>query len=125
MPIPAGTIATLSPLLFAILKTRRALPDAFVNIFDLDETTVIIDQTKYDQADVLDETLNWRLFTLAPAPVITAAEIITTVSSAMTLFGVTIVPIAAFDRDHFLVKKADLAAAITRFETLGIKIIKN
>lgn len=116
---------TLSPLVFAILKTKQPIRSAFVNIIDLDEVTVIIEQGKYAPgSDVISAALDWRLFTLAPAPLPEAGELTAKVISAMTTFGVTAVPITAFDREHFLIKKSDLAAAITRFETLGFPVAK-
>lgn len=116
---------TLSPLTFAILKTKQPIRSAFVNIIDLDDVTVIVEKSKYAaNGDVTSAILDWRLFTLGPVSLPEAGEIIARVTSAMTTFGVSIVPITAFDREHFLIKKSNLAAAITRFETLGFKVIK-
>ncbi|SRR3989338_1212278 len=116
---------TLSPLVFAILKTKQPIQSAFANIIDLDNVTVIIEQSKYAaNGDVTGAILDWKLFTLGPASLPEAGKIIAKVTSAMAAFGVAAVPIAAFDREHFLIKKSNLAAAITRFETLGLKVIK-
>lgn len=116
---------TLSPLVFAILKTKQPIRSAFVNIIDLDDVTVIIEQSKYAAgSDVISAVLDWKLFTLGPVSLPEAGELMAKVTSAMATFGVPVVPITAFDREHFLIKKMNLAAAITRFETLGLKVIK-
>lgn len=121
----ASARVTLSPLVFAILKTKQPIRTAFVNIIDLDDVTVIIEQSKYTAGgDVISAILDWKLFTLGPVSLPEAGEIISKVTSAMTTFGVTIVPITAFDHEHFLIKKSNLAAAITRFETLGLQVVK-
>lgn len=116
---------TLSALTFTILRTKQPIRSAFVNIIDLDDVTVIIEQSKYLPGDdVISASPDWKLFTLGPITLDEAGALVTKVTSAMTTFGVTVVPITAFACEHFLTKKSDLAAAITRFETLGLKVIK-
>lgn len=121
----ANTHVTLSPLIFAILKTKQPVQSALVNIIDLDDVTVIIEQSKYAaQSKVISAVLDWKLFTLAPVSLSEAGSIITRVAGAMTANGIGVVPITAFDREHFLIKKPYLATAIIQFETLGLKVIK-
>ena len=39
---------------FAIIKSKKSYPNAFANIIDKNETTVIIEQSKYSGEDVIE-----------------------------------------------------------------------
>ncbi len=39
---------------FAIIKAKKPYPNAFANIIDKNETTVIVEQSKYDEENVID-----------------------------------------------------------------------
>ena len=48
---------------FAIIKSRKPYPNAFANIIDKNETTVIIEQSKYDGKNVIDIEKDWKILT--------------------------------------------------------------
>jgi len=48
---------------FAIIKSKNVYPDAFANIIDKNETTVIIEQSKYDEENVIKIEKSWKLLT--------------------------------------------------------------
>ena len=39
---------------FAIIKSKKTYPNAFANIIDKNETTVIIEQSKYNNEDIIE-----------------------------------------------------------------------
>ena len=45
---------------FAIIKSKKPYPNAFANIIDKNETTVIIEQSKYNDEDVIEIEKDWR-----------------------------------------------------------------
>ena len=58
-----GTVVKVWKERFAIIKSRKVYPGAFANIIDKDETTVIIDQSKYDEEDVISVEKDYCLLT--------------------------------------------------------------
>ena len=49
--------------IFAIIKSKKACPMAFANIIDKNETTVIIEQSKYNDKDVIEIEKDWKILT--------------------------------------------------------------
>ena len=107
---------------FAMIKSKKIYDNAFANISDKDEITVIIDQTKIVEEDVIKIEKDWKIITLDvvfPADVV---GVTAKIATALAKAGVTIMPIAAYSRDHFLVKEKDLEKAKKTFEEIGIKV---
>ena len=48
---------------FAVIKSNRSDPNAFANIIDKNETTVIIDQSKINEHDVIKIEKDWKMLT--------------------------------------------------------------
>lgn len=48
---------------FAIIKAKRPYPNAFANIIDNNETTVIIEQSKYNNEDIIEIEKDWKILT--------------------------------------------------------------
>ncbi|MEA3454009.1 MAG: hypothetical protein U9R12_03645 [Candidatus Caldatribacteriota bacterium] len=48
---------------FAIIKAREPNPNAFANIIDKNEITVIIEQSKYDEENVIEIEKDWKILT--------------------------------------------------------------
>ncbi|HDP37220.1 MAG TPA: hypothetical protein ENN27_05120 [Candidatus Atribacteria bacterium] len=48
---------------FAIIKSKKSYPNAFVNIIDKNETTVIIEQSKYDGKNIIEIEKDWKILT--------------------------------------------------------------
>ncbi|MBE3113366.1 MAG: hypothetical protein IMZ49_01925 [Actinobacteria bacterium] len=48
---------------FAIIKAKKPCPNAFANISDRNEITVIIEQSKYNDDDVIEIEKDWKILT--------------------------------------------------------------
>jgi hypothetical protein len=48
---------------FAVIRSRRTHPEAFANIIDHNEITVIMDETRVDEEDVIEIQKGWKLLT--------------------------------------------------------------
>jgi len=48
---------------FAIIKSKKPYPKAFANITDKNETTVIIEQSKYNEKNVIEIEKDWKILT--------------------------------------------------------------
>ena len=107
---------------FAIVKATKCIDGAFANIVDKDEVSVIIDETKVDvNLDyVIESDCGWKIITLDVKFAFDVVGVTAKISTALAEANVSLIPIAAFSRDHFLVK--DIEKAKNVFENLGIRI---
>ncbi len=107
---------------FAIVKSAKIIDGAFANIIDKDEITVIIDESKIDVNldNVIESDGGWKIITLDVKFAFDVVGVTAKISSALAKAGVSLLPIAAFSRDHFLVKDIEKAKQV--FESLGIEI---
>ena len=48
---------------FVMIKARKAFVNAFTNIVDKNETTVIIEQSKYNDEDIIEIEKDWKILT--------------------------------------------------------------
>ena len=48
---------------FAIIKAKKPFANAFANIIDKNETTVIIEQSKYDEENIIEIEKDWKILT--------------------------------------------------------------
>lgn len=97
---------------FAIMKSRRFYENAFCNIQDDKELTVIIDQTKVDEKDAIEIDKYWKLITIDIVFEFEVVGVMAKLSTALAKVGISILPIAAYSRDHILVKKEKINQAV-------------
>ena len=48
---------------FAIIKAKKLSINSFANIIDKNEITVIIEQSKYNEEDVIEIEKSWKILT--------------------------------------------------------------
>lgn len=48
---------------FVIIKSKKSYLNAFANIIDKSETTVIVEQSKYDEENVIEVEKDWKILT--------------------------------------------------------------
>jgi hypothetical protein len=116
---------------FAIIKAKHTHPEAFANITDKDEITVIIDQSKLrntslseiEKQDLSENEKGWKILTLDVVFPLDTVGILAKISSAMAERGISIMTISAYSRDHFLIREKDMVAAATALESLGISVL--
>ncbi|MFC1558517.1 ACT domain-containing protein [candidate division KSB1 bacterium] len=104
---------------FAVIKSKRIYPEAFANITDKNETTVIIDQTKYNEEDVIEVEKDWRILTFDMILPFGLIGFLAEISKALADEGISIIAASAFSTDHILVKEKNLQKAKRKLESLG------
>ena len=104
---------------FAIIKSKKVYPDAFANIIDKNETTVIIEQSKYSEENVIKIEKGWKLLTFDMVLPFGLVGFLTKVSKVLADEKIPIFAISAYSTDHILVKEKDLARAEEKFKELG------
>ena len=103
----------------AVVKSKKPLPNAFAVIKDKNETTVIIDQTKFRDKDAIEIERNWKILTFDMVLPFKLVGFLSKVSKALADENISIFAISAYSTDHILIKEKDLPKAIKKLESLG------
>jgi len=107
---------------FAIIKSKKSYPNAFVNIIDKNETTVIIEQSKYDDEDVIEIEKDWKVLTFDMVLPFELVGFLAKVSKVLADEKIPLFAISAYSTDHILVKEKDLARAKKKLQNSGFII---
>jgi hypothetical protein len=107
---------------FSVIKSKRAYPDAFANIKDKNEITVIIEQSKYNKDDAIENEDNWKILTFDMILPFELVGFLAKVSEVLADEKISIFAISAYSTDHILVKEKDLAKAKEKLESLGCAV---
>ena len=92
----------------AIVKTKRALANAFAVIKDDRETTCIIDEAKLGAQKFLGYEGDWRMITFDMVLPLSLVGFFAAVSGALADAGVNIFTLSAYTTDHVFVKNPKL-----------------
>jgi hypothetical protein len=104
---------------FAIIKSKKPYPNAFVNITDKNEITVIIEQSKYNNKDVIEIEKDWKILTFDMVLPFGLIGFLAKVSKVLADEKILIFAVSAYSTDHILVKEKDLARAEEKLKELG------
>jgi len=103
----------------AVIKSKKIDPNAFANIMDKNEITVIIDQTKYTEKDVIEIEKDWKILTFDMILPFGLVGFLAKVSKVLADGKISIFAISAYSTDHILIKEKDLAKAKEKLKKLG------
>jgi hypothetical protein len=104
---------------FAIIKSKKPYPDAFTNIIDKNETNVIIEQSKYEDKDIIGIEKDWKILTFDMVLPFGLVGFLAKVSKVLADEKIPIFAISAYSTDHILIKENDLARAEEKLKELG------
>jgi hypothetical protein len=104
---------------FAIIKSKKPYSNAFANIIDKNETTVIIEQSKYNNEDIIEIEKDWKILTFDMVLPFGLVGFLAKVSKVLADEKIPIFAIFAYSTDHILVKEKDLARAEEKLKELG------
>ncbi len=114
--------AVVAPGTFAIVKTKRALANAFAVIKDERETTCIIDESKLGAQKFLGFEGDWRMITFDMVLPLSLVGFFAAVSGALVDAGVNLFTVSAYTTDHVFVKNQKLETAVKALEKLGLSV---
>jgi hypothetical protein len=114
--------AVVAPGTFAIVKTKRALANAFAVIKDERETTCIIDESKLGAQKFLGFEGDWRMITFDMVLPLSLVGFFAAVSGALADAGVNLFTVSAYTTDHVFVKNQKLETAVKALEKLGLSV---
>ena len=109
---------------FAVVKSKKTYPSAFANIIDKNETTVIIDQSNFNEKDAIEIEKDWKILTFDMVLPFGLVGFMAKVSQTLADEKISIFAISAYSTDHVLVKEKDLNKAIKKLENLGCIVEK-
>jgi len=107
---------------FAIIKSKKPYPNAFANIIDKNEITVIIEQSKYNNEDVIEIEKDWKILTFDMVLPFKLVGFLAKVSKVLADEKIPIFAVSAYSTDHILVKEEDLETAKEKLQNLGCVI---
>lgn len=107
---------------YAIIKSKKTYPEAFANIIDNNEITVIIEEFKVDKKDIIKIEKGWKIITFKAVLEFNLVGFLAKISTALANENISIFAISAYSTDHILIKKENLTKAIKALEKLGIII---
>lgn len=110
---------------FAIVKAKRTRPDAFANIIDKNEITLVIEQGKVKKKEVIGIEKDWKVLTFDMVLPFGLVGFLATVSEALADEGIGIYVISAYSTDHILIKEKDIVKAEKKLKKLGCKVVKD
>jgi len=104
---------------YTIIKSKKPYPNAFANIIDKNETTVIIEQSKYNDEDVVEIEKDWKIITFDMVLPFGLVGFLAKISKVLADEKISIFAISAYSTDHILVKEKDLVRAEEKLKELG------
>jgi len=107
---------------FAIVKSKQFNKNAFANINDVNEISIIIDETKINVEDVIEIDKGWKLITFEIKLDFGLIGFISKISSALAEADISIFVISSYSTDHFLIKKEKLDKTLEILKKLEVEI---
>ena len=108
--------------IFAIVKAKKPVKNAFTNIIDNNEVSVILPQNKINKKNVIKADKNYKLLTFNMVLDFSLVGFIAKVSKALASEGIPIFVISAYSTDHVLIKKKYLEKAVKALTKLGFEV---
>jgi len=108
---------------FAIIKSKKSLPNAFAIIKDKREVTVVINQSKIkNNDDIIKIEKNWKILTFDVVLPLDLVGFLAKISKILAEEGISIFVISSYSTDHILIKNKNLDKAINKLKNLGFRV---
>jgi len=107
---------------FVIIKAKKPSINAFANIIDHNETTVIIEQSKYNDEDVIEIEKDWKILTFDMILPFGLVGFLAKISQLLADEKISIFAISTYSTDHLLIREKDLTRAEEKLKDIGFII---
>ncbi len=104
---------------FAVLKSKEIYPDAFANVIDKNEITVVIEKDKYNEDNIIGIEEGWKILTFDMLQTFGLTGFLAKLAKVLAEDRISIFVISAYSTDHILVKEEDLFKAKEKLKELG------
>jgi len=98
------------------------LPKSFAIIQDKTEITVVIDQSKLKEEDVIEMEKDWKLLTIYLTIPFESTGFLSKITKVLANKKISIFVISGYSTDHILFKKKNLTKTKKKLEILGFDI---
>lgn len=109
---------------YSILRSKVTYAEAFANIIDKNEITVIAKERdatySIPQKEILDVDHNWKIITFEMELPFELIGFLAKISNKLAKADISIFVISAFSTDHLLVKEEDIDRTIEVLQSLGM-----
>ena len=109
---------------FAIAKAKKIMKGSFAHIQDENEITIIIEQSKLKEKEIIKVEKNYRLITFDMILPFNMVGFISKISNVLAKEKIPIFVISAYSTDHLLIKDKYSNKTINILEKLGFEILK-
>lgn len=104
---------------FAIVKSKKVLPNSFAVIKDKNEITCVISQSKIkDNKNIIKVDKDWKILTFDMVLPFGLVGFLAKISKTLADAKVNVFVISAYSTDHILVKERDLEKALKHLELI-------
>ena len=107
---------------FAIIKAKKVYPNAFANVIDKNETTVIIEQSKFNDEDIIEIEKDWKILTFDMVLPFGLVGFLAKISQLLADEKISIFAISTYSTDHLLIREKDLTRAEEKLKDIGFII---
>lgn len=107
---------------YVVLKSNGDVSNAFATVRDENETTVVIAEDEFDEADARGVEPDWKRLTFDVVLPFDLVGFLAAVSSALAAEDVSLFALSAYSTDHILVKREDVPRAARTLEELGCDV---
>jgi hypothetical protein len=107
---------------FVIAKSKKLLPKSFAIIQDKTEITVVIDQSKLKEEDVIEMEKDWKLLTFYLTISFELTGFLSKITKVLANEKISIFVIFGYSTDHILVKEKHLTKTKKKLEIFGFDI---
>jgi len=107
---------------FSIVKSKKNYDNAFANIVDENEMTIVINSNLVNLEDVIEKEDGWSLITFDTNLDFELTGFISKISSALADARISIFVVSSYSTDHILVKKENLDKTISILNDLEVEL---
>ncbi len=107
---------------YAMVKSKKIYPNAFANIKDKKEITVVIEESKIQKKDIISIEKEFKIVTFDMIIPLNLIGFIAKIAQVLAKENISIFVISAYTSDYILVKKKDLKKTMNSLKKLGVKI---
>lgn len=104
---------------FSIIKAKNVYPNAFANIIDKSEITIIGEHSTVNDEDIIEIDEGWKIITFDAVLPFGLVGFLSKISAALAAAHISIFAISAFSTDHILVKNFNIEKAKDSLEKMG------
>ncbi|MFA5857235.1 MAG: ACT domain-containing protein [Candidatus Pacearchaeota archaeon] len=107
---------------YSLVKSKNVYPQAFANIQDEDEITVVIKDNVIEKEDIISIEKAFKIVTFDSIIPLNLIGFIAKISQLLAKENISIFVISSFSKEYVLIKEKSLKKAVSALKKIGVKI---